>query len=297
MKRTTSGLLAGLALLSLGATTASAQLEANLSSLTGDQAQGYLGPIATGLSAAMNSGIFRNGRVPVAGLNLTVDLEASRISFSDDDRVYATPEGGAFPSIDVPTVIGDTHAVPSDAPSGASFIYPGGFDLDAFGLAVPQLTIGNVAGTRAIVRYISLSLGDEDELGDFKLFGIGGQHSLNQYLTALPFDAAVGLMWQNFQIGSDIVDATATAFNVTGSKKFGMAVSVEPYVGLGLDSFTMTSEYTTTSTDETLKVEFDRQNDFHFTLGTGINFPGVKLHGELNVAAATGFAGGLSFGI
>jgi len=295
MKRAT-GLLVGVALL-VGAVPAGAQLEANLSTLTGDQTQGYLGPVATGLSATMNSGIFRSGHVPQAGLNFTIDLKASRISFSDDDREYTTPEGEAFPSIDVPTVIGSTEAVTSTGPGGASFIYPGGFDLDAFGLAVPQLTIGSVMGTRAIVRFISLTLGDEDELGDFKFLGLGAQHSLSQYLTGLPIDLAVGAMWQNFTIGEDIVDATAMAFNVTGSKKFGMAVSLEPYVGLGLDSFTMDAEYTTTSTDETLNVEFDRENDFHFTIGTGINFPGVKLHGEFNVAAATGFAGGIGFGI
>ena len=40
---------------------AHAQLEENLTSLTGDQTQGYLGPLATGLSAALNSGIFKSG--------------------------------------------------------------------------------------------------------------------------------------------------------------------------------------------------------------------------------------------
>jgi hypothetical protein len=173
------------------------------------------------------------------------------------------------------------------------FTYPGGFDMKNFGIAVPQVTIGSVLGTRAIVRYIAVDLGDED-LGNLKLFGIGGQHSISQYLPALPVDVAVGAMWQEFKIGEDLLDAKAFAANVMGSKRFGSVVSFEPYLGLGLDSFTLDAKYT--SGDDQVEVSFDRRNDFHFTIGTNINLPVVKLNGEFNAAAVNGFAGGVSFG-
>jgi hypothetical protein len=198
--------------------------------------------------------------------------------------------------VDAPTVIGDTQSVTADHQTvgGLTFAYPGGFDMEHFGVAVPQLTIGNVLGTRAMVRYISLSFGDED-LGDLNFFGIGAQHSVSQYLPGFPVDLAVGLMWQSLELGDGIVDASALATNVTGSRRFGTAVSLEPYVGLGLDSFTMDAKYD--AGDEEIKAEFDRESDFHFTVGTGLNFPGVKLHAEYSVAAVNGFAGGISFGI
>jgi hypothetical protein len=283
---------------SLAAGSAQAQLEENLTSLTGDQTQGYLGPLATGLSACLNSGIFKSGDVPVAGVNVTLDVKASYIGFSDESRVYTTPAVAGYPSTEAPTVVGDTHSVSVDHEtlgSAAQFQYPGGFDMEHFGVAVPQLTVGSVLGTRAMVRWISLSLGDED-LGDLSLFGIGAQHSISQYLPGIPVDLAAGFMWQTFKIGDGTVDASATTFNVTGSKTLGPGpVTLVPYVGMGLDSFNMDAEYDTG--DETLKVEFDRQNDFHFTLGAGLNLPVVKVHAEYNVAAENGFAGGLSFGI
>jgi hypothetical protein len=284
----------------LTAQPAVAQLEDNLSSLSTEQVEGYLGPLASGLSTSLNSGIFKSGHVPTTGFNLTVDVKAAYMSFSDEDRVFTTPEVPGYPSTEAPTVIGDEQSVAVDHEtlgSSAQFVYPGGFDMGHFGVAVPQVTIGSILGTRAMVRYISLSLGDEDEdLGDFEMLGIGGQHSVSQYLPGIPVDLAVGAMWQSFKIGDGIVDASAFAVNVTGSKRFGKVVSIEPYVGVGLDSFAMEAEYETTN-GEKFTAEFDRQNDGHLTLGTGINLPVLKIHGEFDIAAQTGFAGGLSFGI
>jgi hypothetical protein len=245
------------------------------------------------MSGMLNSGIFRSGNVPKTGVGFTLDLRASYISFGDDDRVYTATAPG-YETVEAPTVVGDTQAVHADHQTvpGLEFHYPGGFDMKNFGIAVPQVTVGNVLGTRAIVRYIAVDLGDED-LGSLKLFGIGGQHSISQYLPTLPLDVAVGAFFQNFDVG-DVLNADAFAANVMGSKTFGKTVSVEPYVGMGVDSFTMNAKYT--SGDEDIKVEFDRQNDFHLTLGTNVNLPVVKLNGEFNVAAVNGFAGGVSFG-
>ena len=283
--------------LSLAASPTRAAIEENLSGLNADQATGYLDPFVKGLSTSVNTGIFRSGAVPKVGFSLTVDLRAAFIKFSDDDRAYtATSEG--FETVEAPTVIGDTQAVEAEHESvdGLHFHYPGGFDMENFGVAVPQLTIGNIAGTRAIVRWIPEVDFSDDDIGKFEMFGIGGQHSISQYLPALPVDVAAGIMYQNFKLGEDLLEADALAFNVTGSKRFGAVISLEPYVGVGMDSFSMKVEYETDD-DETTEVEFDRQNDFHLTLGTSINLPGVKLNGEFNMAAVNGFAGGVSFGI
>jgi hypothetical protein len=124
---------------------------------------------------------------------------------------------------------------------------------------------------------------------------LGGQHSISRYFPGIPVDLAAGVMWQRFTIGKDdVVEAKALAFNVTGSKKFGMVVSLEPYVGVGIDSFEMEANYN--SDGETIKVDFDRENDLHLTVGSSLNLPIVKVHGEFNVAAENGFAVGLSFG-
>lgn len=291
------GALAALAAIGIAAGPAHALLEDNLSTLSPEQTVGYLSPLAGGLSGSLNSGIFRSGNVPATGFSLTLDVKGAYMYFSDDDRVFDTPESGGYESVQAPTVIGDTKSVTADHKTvpGLQFTYPGGFDMDNFGVAVPQVTLGNVLGTRAMVRYISLSLGDED-VGDLSFFGIGGQHSISQYLPGLPVDLAVGMMWQSLEVGDGVVDATALAFNVTGSRRLGSgAFGLEPYVGVGLDSFEMTAKYE--SGNEKIEADFDRKNDGHLTVGTGLTLPGLKVHAEYSVAAVNGFAGGVSFGI
>lgn len=291
--------LAAVLLLGLVATPpADAGLEENLSSLAGDQATGYLGPLADGLSATMNAGAFRGASIPIAGLSVRLDLQASYISFSDDNRTYTAPAFGGYPSADVPTVIGDPAGATVDHGSvnGLSFNYPGGFDLANFGTPMPQLTIGNVLGTRAMIRFATADLGDS-ELGDFSLFGIGAQHTVSQYMPGLPVSVAVGAMYQTFSLGEDdLVDANMYALNVTASRVLGAAlVKLEPFVGIGIDSFAMEANYDAGS--ESINIEFDRENQFRGTLGANVRMPVVNIHLEGYVAAENGINGSISFGI
>jgi hypothetical protein len=290
-------ILVMLAVLVLAAAPASAQLEANLSSLGEENVQLYLDPMPNSLSAMLNAAIFRTGDVPKMGFNFSIDAKGMVANFDDDDREYQTVASGGFSSTTAPTVIGDTEGVVQDGgPGGASVAYPGGFDMEKFAVAVPQVSIGSVMGTRAIVRYIKLDSWTESDLGDMEVFGIGAQHSISQYFEGFPIDMAGGVMYQNYKIGDEVIDANTWAFNVTGSKKFGATINVEPYVGVGVDSFEMKANYLDSSLGEKVEVEFDRQNDLHLALGTGVNMPVVRLHAEYTIAAESGFAGGLSFG-
>lgn len=271
-----------------------AQLGDNISSLTPENARGYLAPLTSALSATLNSSVFQSGQVPKTGFSMHLGLKAMGVSFKDDDRLYTPTDPPGFTGdepVRAPTVIGDPMAVAQGGQGGTTLYHPGGFDLQEFMVAVPQLDISSVAGTRFLVRWISLDLGDSD-LGSFTLFGAGAQHSLSQYFAAPPVDVAVGAFYQTFKIGDDLIDATALHLNVTASKRFGV---LQPYLGVGLDSFGMDAQYTSGS-DGKVNVEFDRESNVHLTLGAQLMLPVVQLQGELNVAAETGVAVGLHFG-
>lgn len=275
---------------------AGAQLSDNLGALSGDNAKHYLAPLTSGLSGTLNTAIFHGASIPLAGLTFNVGIQAMGIEFDDDDRLYTPSAPAGFTpttSIQAPTVIGGTDAVEQPGAGGTTLYHPGGFDVSNFMVAVPQLTIGSVLGTRAVVRYISLDLGDT-ELGDFTLWGIGAQHSVSRYFPGLPVDIAAGLFYQKFTISDDLVDAGALHLNVMASRKLGL---FEPYAAVGWDQLDMKSEYTSTSTGETIKVDFDSESNGHFTIGSTLGLAVVKLYGELNFAAETGMAAGLSFGI
>jgi hypothetical protein len=148
------------------------------------------------------------------------------------------------------------------------------------------------------VRWFALDLKDSD-LGKIELFGIGAQHSISQYFPALPADVAFGAFYQTFKIGDELLDTKALHVNVTASKALSAKglVKLQPYVGIGYDTFSMDLAYTST-TDPTdhISVSMDKESNVHFTLGAQLSLALVKLHGEFNVAANTGAAIGLSFG-
>jgi hypothetical protein len=272
-----------------------AQLADNLGALTATNAKGYLAPLPDALSGTMNAAVFQSGRVPKRGFDFRLGVKVMGIAFSDDDKTYTPSDPPGFTSlapVQAPTVIGSNLAVLQQGQGGTSLYHPGGFDIGEFALAVPQLSVGSVLGTRAVVRYIALDLGDS-ELGDFKLLGLGGQHSISQYLPGLPVDLAVGVFYQTFEIGDDLVKTSALHLDVTGSKRFRY---LEPYVGVGFDRLDMDAKYESDATGETIEVNFDPVNSPHLTAGCALLLPVVKLHGELNLAATNGAAVGLSFG-
>lgn len=287
-------LLCALAVSTL-ASPASAQLEDNLGALTGDNAAGYLNPLVSGLSGTMNAAVFHTGRIPRQGIGIQIGARLMGVSFDDDDRTYTPTDPPGFTGqgqVDAPTVIGDTKSVSQPGQGGTTLYHPGGFDIGEFAFAAPQLTIGSIAGTQATVRWISIDIGDSD-LGKFELFGLGAQHSISQYFEGLPFDVAAGAFYQSFKIDDTLVDAKTWHFNVTGSRDYGI---LQPYVGIGIDTIDMKSEYTESTSGSTIEVDFDPESNFHLTLGSEASLALVKLYGEVNFAAQTGFAVGLSFG-
>ena len=275
--------------------TAFAQLQENLGALSGDNAKGYLQPLAKGLSATMNSSIWQTARVPKDGFYITFGARLAGVNFDDEDKTYTPTDPTGFTGtgqIDAPTVLGDPGAVAQPGVGGTTLLHPGGFDVGEFAFGSPQLYIGSLYGTVATVRFITIDVGNSD-LGKFDLFGIGAMHSISQYMGEdAPLDLAVGVFWQQFKIDDKLVDTNAFNFTVMGSKEYGW---IQPYVGLGFDTFNMESEYTS-STLGTTTVEFDTESNFHGTLGGLAKFGILGIFGEVNLAARNGFAVGFNVG-
>ncbi len=280
-----------------------AQLNANLGALTPENVKGYLTPLPKALSATLNMAVFQSADIPGTGLNFTIGVHAMGVTFNDEDKTYVPTDPPGFThtgnQLPAPTVVGSTASVAQPGAGGTTLYNPGGFDISQFTIAVPQITIGSIEGTRAILRWIKFDAGD-NELGHVSLFGIGLQHSLSRYIKReLPFDLAVGGMYQTFKLGDNkLVDTKAFHGEVTASKK--LAAWVRPYVGVGFDTFSMEVNYEqdlpgggTTKTN----VKFDNENSFHGTAGVLLGFWMVKLHAQVDTGAETGAALGLGFGL
>lgn len=274
------------------------QIEANLSTYTGKNAEGYLDPLHQALGAGLNSGMFRSAQVPVGRFQFNVEVKLMAVKFGDAERTFrAETEDGFYPltSVEAPTVVGATDAMAVAGRNNTVAIFPGGFDLSSLTLAVPQVTIGGFRGTQAIVRYLAFKTGDA-EIGDFSLFGIGARHSISQYWEGAPMDLAAGFLYQNLGLGDKLIDTSALTFGVQASRRFYKVL--EPYAGLSFDRFAMSVDYKYEDTNPPtrLKLDYDPTSNLRFTAGLGLNLSLLHLQGEVNLADQTSFLVGLSLG-
>jgi hypothetical protein len=281
---------------------AAAQIEDQLSAYTGANAEGYLQPLVDAIGTNLNGGLYHSARIPVSGFHVSLETPVVAVLFADDDATFeAVTEDGFTPeqTVDAPTVIGAGEATIVEGDEGTSFAFPGGFDLNSFALAVPQLRIGNYMGTEALVRYIAVNTGDV-EIGDISLIGFGLRHNINQYFGEdFPVDLAGGFFWQSFTIGDDLLDSTALSVGVQASKRYGTTFAFEPYAGVSMDSFGMDVSYESTASGEPEQVEFSFDNEMtaRLTLGATLSASIISANAEYFVGGQSGFSFGVSFGM
>ncbi|MBM3307929.1 MAG: hypothetical protein FJY74_06360 [Candidatus Eisenbacteria bacterium] len=289
-------------LLAAAGSPAEAQIEDQLSAYTGVNAEGYLQPLVDAIGTDLNGGLFHSARVPVDGFHLSLEIPVVAVLFADDDAFFeAQTEDGFSPetAADAPTIVGPGEAVVVTGDHGTSFAFPGGFDLNSFALAVPQLRIGSIRGTEALVRYIAINTGDV-EIGNVSLIGFGLRHNINQYFgPEFPVDVAGGFFWQSFTIGEDLLKSKATSFGVQASRRFGTVAAVEPYMGLSLDTFGMDVAYESEASGELedISFSFDTKASARLTLGVSLSLSILNANAEYTIAGQNGFAFGVSFGM
>jgi len=300
--RRLSGGLCILAL--LAATPAAAQIEDQLSAYTGVNAEGYLKPLADAFGADLNNGFYHSARIPNR-IFIALEIPVMAVLFGDDDRTFkATTEEPFGPTTTVsnaPTVVGDGDAVFVSGNNNTQFYFPGGFNLNSFALAVPQLRFGTVKGTEGILRLLpGIDTGDA-ELGKINLFGIGARHSITQYISDPIFDVAAGFMYQTFKVGEnnangDLLSSSAFTVGAQASKGFEFGILMfEPYTGLSFDSFQMDVAYEG-SDGSAIDLSFDRSNNVSWTIGAGLNFVAGHVFAHYAVASQSSFSFGLALG-
>jgi len=286
------------------ATSAAGQIEDQINGYKGVNGEGYLQPLADAIGADLNGGLWHSAYIPQEGFYVNIETRLLNVYFDDEQRTFTftLPEGQTAEqgeSLSVPSVVGDTEGGVILVDGFPDAGYAPGFDINSFAVAVPQIRIGAVKGTEAVIRYIAFDAGDV-ELGNMSLLGLGARHSISQYMDPdFPVDIAAGFFWQSFKLGDELIDASAMTFGVHGSKRFpaGFAI-IEPYAGLGFDMFSMDVSYVFDEDgpdEETIDLAMESDAAVRFTLGLHLQAAFLDLNAEYNIAAMNGFALGLGF--
>jgi hypothetical protein len=281
------------ALVLLCASPASAQsVEDVLGRYSGPNAEGYLQPLADVLGAALGSGWARSADIQ-SGFHLRLSVIAAGAPISGDARTFAgtTEDFDPVTTVDAPTIFGSTETVAVPGVGGTSYRFAGGIDADLAGTLIPQVTIGTVAGTEAMVRWFSVDLGDD--FGSVSQLGLGARHDVDRYFgESLPVELAAGVYWQSFEIGS-VVDATT----FTGMVHTSWSTSVLTlFGGLGYETSSVDVSYTPEGQTTGIDVALDGANSVRATAGLGLHLWLFGIFADYTVASQSAFTLGVEVG-
>ncbi len=271
------------------------ELEDYVSKYTSINGAGYMQPLADAFGGNLNSGLYHGARISTLGFHIYIGVEAMAALIADDQKTFTAKTEDPFSpaqTAQAPTLFGSGRGASVTGTGGTVFNFPGGLDIAKLPLAVPQVTVGSILGTEATVRYVKAKT--DENIGEVKLFGFGGRHSLSQYFKDFPLDLAAGFFIQKFEIG-DIVEANTKHFGVQASLSRSIFTL---YGGVGYESATLDIAYDYESGAGTERIAFDLEakNSVRFTAGVALNLLVLKLHADYNFGSQNVIAAGLGFG-
>ncbi len=242
------------------------ELEESLQGLGEENARLYAHPVAAGLGAALNSGLFYRASVhgPL-GFDVGIRAMGAFVPRADESFVPVLPASLTYrdqtfedPYAPVgelrsPTVVGEGTglvAEPSgefrdaliqagENPADFELRFPDGLDLPAVPFALAQVSVGVPLGTELSARFTpSVNLGDD--VGSVSMVGFGVKHSLDQWL-AFPPGLRLGVAgaWQRMEAGDYLdVEASHAALIVGGDVSL-----LSLYGALGLERTSAEVDY------------------------------------------------------
>jgi len=276
------------------ATTGYAQsdLQKTLEQFNAGEVKGYIQPLGDLFGANMNAGMFHDAEIGKAGFHLSFEIVGMGSSVGDNQKTYTlTPANPNVPSFSTATMFGGKRD--SVIVNGSPYygIADGFVNTSIFPLASPQLTIGDVFGTRAIIRFVGTPA--FKGFPSATLWGIGAQHSISQYLPVIPFDVAAHIFYSKFTFG-DLVNFSGLSLGAEASKSFSV---LRVYGGLAWEKSSMELKYTPSdATVPPVDITLDGANNFRATVGIGLHLGFFSIFGDANFGTITNFSAGIGFG-
>ena len=176
-------------------------------------------------------------------------------------------------------------------------------DVKWMPMAVPQVKIGTVLGTRATFRFkIPVKNADYNEY--IRYFGFGIQHNPSAWIRgSLPFEVALSYFTQTLKIG-DVFKVHTKSFGLNLSKQLGVRLlNLTPYIGYMYEDAKMEVSYdyiveTPAGTiSESINFELPCDNKSRFTLGLSMRLLVFNINADYNWAAYNSLSAGINFAL
>ncbi|MFH1760303.1 MAG: DUF6588 family protein, partial [bacterium] len=274
---------------------------------------GYFSPIISTLGTGLLTGLWKDADFKEMGLKLYLGLEAYNVWIPNNQLLFETPSKYSTGNVKTATIFGGKPAVVQDANGmvDVSFL-PGLLPSEGSGLplAMPKLTLGSFMGTGISARFLYLpdvfGLGEAFSLeGDKSLmiYSVGISHSISQYLSNLPLNAAAAFSYGSINL-LDIIKVNAVGIDINISKKLAV---LEALVGVGWEKSTGSIDFKITEEvldDSSLGKDFefalDEKNikglsQFHANLGLTLKLGLYSMHSIIHLGRQMSVSGGMGF--
>jgi hypothetical protein len=258
---------------------------------------------ANTLTASINNSAVRTQVVDqIIQKDYGVTIYGPTITGNKNDHIFVTfaPQGSEEFIVSDPKYPFPVHV---KLPSQKIDLGVGGV-MDGFPMlpaAAPQIKLGTVYGTQAIIRFVP-SIKVHDDIGKLSFIGAGLQHNPAIWFDySLPVDLSVGFFMQKIKV-EDLLDIKTASFGLNVSKDFGFDwLGLTPYAGFMIENSKMDVSYSQTiDTDagkERININFnmDGENKSRVNAGVNIRLLFVNLIADYNFSKNNSFTGGLLF--
>ena len=273
-------------------------IEDAIKQLTSENVKGYLEPFTTGFGMNLNSGVYHSADIGTLGLTFRLDLIASGTLIGDAEKKYSASNPYDGSPVETATIFGGLGTIVGPVPGVEYQFQNGQIKTSIFPFIMPQLTVGDLYGTQAVIRYVPVpEIGNTPKVN---LFGLGIRHSVSQYIPAVPLDVTASVFYQTLKIG-DLMEAKCYSFGAQASKSFAILTL---YGGLQDESMSLDLHYKyagnipgVTVADPNISVTLDGKNHFRATAGADISLAIMHIFADINVGSAVAVSGGIGFGL
>ena len=284
-------------------TNSYAQVGVGIFGLAPDDAKEYSKPLATYFGTYFNSGAYYSADLPQT-FQFKFSIIGMYSVIGDGQKTFTPNPGveGYSSSGSTATFVGGEGTY--QIGPGGFLAYPGGFDVSGVGAGIYQLA-GSFYGTELMLRFFpSIKINDVTT----GLWGIGLKHNLSQWFPGLPFDLALQVLYNDFNLKNDggdeteyiMFDSKNFAINAHASKTFSEMFIV--YGGLQYESSSMDLDYYfqdpndlyPSIRDTRQSTSVDGDNVFRFTAGGAIKLLPVVFNADLNITSLFTITGGIS---
>ena len=261
----------------------------------------YMKPFVNAFGSDLNSGWFSTAKTSPLSFGLTFNAMLAVVP--DDDKTFLAqnPDTLRYKETEVvsATVFGNNGGFFTSDEYPELFL-PGGVDIKAVPLIVPQAHLGLPGGFEVEVRYIPPY--EIKDMGKISFVGGGVKYQVSKLIPMLSALLPISIQgsYQQLKLG-DVVTVNSAFVNIHASRGL-VVLPVTFYGGIGYESTNLKAKYTYTEPwqgGETRDIDFDitGDNGFRFTAGARLKILLIDVMLDYSVGKYQTLRAGAGFSI